>query len=569
MSDESDEIVEGDFVCFDTEDNSPLLLKAGLSGADKVCTQIAALGRRCQEYHSAGDVPGFLHWLQSQGENCVAYAHNLQYDLGNLFRDNLDELDVRMVGGRLISARWRNIKFLDSFNIWPMSLKKVGSAVGLEKGVLDIHSRDYVMRDVQIVRKAMIEAQRFAALHGVAGLPSTLGGLCVKLWSAMGGKNFRCTDRFARAAYYGGRVELFHVGGRGRIGYTDINSLYPWCMTQTFPEDWCELDSLDGWGAADVTLQIPKDFVAPLPVRREDGSVYYPHGLIRPTPPPGEKEGAWTLHEIRDALAHGAKLKAIHRVMGSEAGGYPYRDFVNKFYELRRTETNGARNLMLKLCLNNLYGRLGNSGMVTRSFNLKAEDFTEEGTYVADGTPFGTKRLANVQMPLDSTTNYIHAAYVTAYGRLELMRYLRQIGAGRLIYCDTDSVMFFMQRREIPFPISDALGAMKLEGYGWKCLTFAPKVYQFGTDFKAKGIRRDMAKQFVQAGSVAIEQPYKFREAATFFDAKLDAEGRVLRGKNTKPLSVWRVVVKRRISKYDRKTQDASGVYWPKKHSAK
>jgi len=568
MSDEI-ESREGDFVSFDTEDDSPQLLKAGLSGDGKICTQIAALNRHGQPYHSAGDVPGFLLWLQGQGQDCVAYAHNLQYDLGNLFRERLDELDVRMVGGRMISARWRNVKFLDSFNIWPMSLKKIGSAVGLEKGVLDVHSRDYVMRDVQIVRKAMIEAQRFAAAHGVEALPSTLGGLCVRLWQAMGGKNFRCVDKFARSAYYGGRVELFHIGGRGRIGYTDINSLYPYCMTQPFPEDWYEMDTLEGWGAADVTLQIPKDFVAPLPVRREDGSVYYPYGTIRPTPPPGEKEGAWTLHEIRDALAHGAKLKAVHRIMGSESAGYPYRDFVQKFYELRRTEKNPARNLMLKLVLNNLYGRLGNSGVVTRSFNLKSSDFSEEGSYVGEGTPFGTKRLADVQMPLDATTNYSHAAYVTAYGRLELMKYLRMLGAGRLIYCDTDSVMFFMQRKDIPFAISDQLGGMKLEGYGWKCITHAPKVYQFGTEFKAKGIKRDLAKKFVQAGCVAIEQPYKFREAATFFDAKLDAEGRVLRRKNSKPLSVWRVVVKRRVTKYDRKSQDASGVYWPKKFSAK
>lgn len=596
------------FIAFDTEDDSMELLAGGGDGRNKKVTQIAAVGTNGERFHNRGDNEEFIRWLCKQGEEVTCYSHNMGYDLGNLFRHNLDAFNIRtMVGSRMISATYKNVTFLDSFNLFPMSLKKVGDAFDLPKleyptqvptiredyrkgkfGKKEMLARlaadavnksrymaenqEYVFRDAEIVRKAIQFAQRFAEDNGVPGLPSTLGGLCLRLWKAMGGENFQCTDDFARQAYYGGRVELFHVGGKGRIFYTDINSLYPFAMTMPFPNGWADLPDLEGFGVADITMDLPRQFIAPLPVRREDGSVYYPHGRVRPTATlearaRGRQHGAWTLHEIRDALKHGGKLVQIHRVMGSKSASYPYRGFVEKFYEQRRVEKNKAVNLMLKLCLNNLYGKLGASGTVTKSRKLKPKDFTEDGFYHGGGKPYGSNQLVDVQMPLDENTNYLHAAYVTGYGRLELMKYLRQIGAGELIYCDTDSVIFFGKEKELPFPISDRLGGMKLEGTAWQCLTHAPKVYQFGKDYKAKGVRRDLARQFIEKGEVSFDQPWKFREAAAFYDGKLNADGTMQYAPNSKPLSCWREVTKRRVSEYDRKVKGKNGIYWPKKHS--
>ena len=76
------------FICFDTEDNSKELLQSGGSGFDKVVTQIAAITAEGKRYHNRGDVAKFLEWLQRQPEKYI-YAHNLQYDIGNLFSDKL------------------------------------------------------------------------------------------------------------------------------------------------------------------------------------------------------------------------------------------------------------------------------------------------------------------------------------------------------------------------------------------------------------------------------------------------------------------------------------------------
>ncbi len=93
-----------------------------------------------------------------------------------------------------------------------------------------------------------------------------------------------------------------------------------------------------------------------------------------------------------------------------------------------------------------------------------------------------------------------------------------------------------------PFKLSDELGMMKLVGVENVCLTHAPKTYQFGSDYKAKGVRIDKAEQFIKTGAADYESPFRFREAVAFFD----------RG-NVKRLSVWRKVRKEFITKYDKK----------------
>ena len=143
------------FIVFDTEDDSYTLQKRGLSGWSKRVTQIAAIGpdgkrfhlrpkvSRVYDWHGIKryemDIEPFLNWCRNYSP-CIVYAHNLQYDLGNLWADNLDAFDVSMVGGRIVKARWNKLEFRDSFNIWPMALKKLGKAVGLEKGELDEES---------------------------------------------------------------------------------------------------------------------------------------------------------------------------------------------------------------------------------------------------------------------------------------------------------------------------------------------------------------------------------------------------------------------------------------------
>lgn len=570
------------FICFDTEDNSKELAarieagEPGVSMFDKVTTQIAAMaGFEGRKYYSPGDVSGFLKWCERQPEKFI-YANNVQYDLGNLFADRLDWLDVTLVGGRVISARWHGKVFLDVFNIWFCSVKKLGEAFGVQK--LETQSmatdKDYVFRDVEIIHKAMTFAWRFALGIGLKKLPNTAGGVCFAAWKQLGGENCHDSLELSREAYYGGRVELFKPRDEtGWIGYTDVNSLYPFVLQNEFPgvlEDW--ENELAPHGIARVSIDVPESDLPVLPYRNETGRITYPWGRFT---------GTWTLPEIREAERCGAKILKVLQCYGTEETMLPYQDIMQRFYAARMQGKTGAEREFFKRMMNAFYGRLGTTGKIGRTVWA-----TEENR--KDGTPFGEKVLVTYSMPLAEETNWSHAAYVTAYGRLTLLRYLRIVGAKHLIYCDTDSVIFdlphpilnmqfsrepvclpaCMNLTSIPFETGVDLGQMKLESWEQGAEAWAPKMYRTGPGvsaraamdnlpwaikrhWKAKGVPNRLAREFIEKGVVHYDLPFKYREAVAFYDP-VDRHGNP-RKQNSKKLSVWRTVEKSIVSAYDRK----------------
>lgn len=545
------------FICFDTEDNSKELaaaIKRGdkVSMFDKQVTQIAAIaksGKRFYWTHSGEDlttksakntkiekdgIRSFLKWLTEQPERFV-YALNTQYDLGNLFRNQLDDLDMTLVGGRLIKAVWGTKIFNDVFNLYQMSVANLGKSFGLEKLEFDATSKEYVFRDVEIIYRAVDFAWDFASDLGIATVPSTIGGLTIKVWKCLGGMNCHDTNPASKAAYYGGRVELFKHRNEGEhIAYTDVNSLYPSAMLGEFPTElkaWIS-DTLPAFGIVRAKVNVPKCKIAVLPYRARDGRILYPYG---------EFTGTWTIPEFKAALERGATAEVLE-CWGTNDGFRPYYTFVEHCWEKRFATKDKSENLFFKLLMNNLYGRLGTGGVIGRTV-WQTFDNQDEGVV------FGKKVLVNYQMPLSIETNWAHAAYVTAYGRLRLLHFIEAIGVDRMIYTDTDSTIFDCDARElseIPFKCSARLGDMKLEGWGEACETYAPKMYRTTMagkeDFKAKGVPKRLAQQFIETGRVDFDLPFKMREAIRFYDKG-----------NSKALSVWRNVEKFRRGSYDKK----------------
>ena len=595
-------LIEADLCAFDTEDDSKRFSDARQNhpGYEKVCTQIAALDFRTQErFHyrpkvtskrrrgrwqeNKWDVEPFLAWLESRGPGTRVYAHNLAYDIGNIWRDRLDELDLTLVGNRLVRARWRNVHLLDSSNVWPMPLAKVGDSVGLKKLEMDEESEEYVFRDVEIVGAAMSLAERIA-IEFDADMKSTLGSLSVSIWNGgvLRGSNWQCSSQEVRQAYYGGRVELFRTHAQGDdLYYCDINSLYPSCMLEEFPDEanaWFDEKSLDDaerllcsrrklFGVAHVELEVPLDtLIAPLPTKREGtGEVCFPVGPV---------SGWWTVHEIRHALARGAKLKKLHDCYGSRTGTRYYAEFMETFYRRRKAELDKGeegdqgRILFYKLLMNNLYGQMGMRGTVSRTLRLTPDmialDENGEEYLTKPGIPFGGKLLADVEIPLPAHVNYLHAAYVTSYGRLKLMKYMELVGGRNLIYCDTDSIFFKWNKAKLPFPISTELGEMKIEDRPKWVETRAPKMYRYevakGVKTKAKGVPKRMQDEFYDKGAASFWQPFRLRESIAHADRIPNPME-----EDVKVLGVWREVSKRVVSAYDKKRLSPDGVsYVPK-----
>jgi hypothetical protein len=525
------------FICFDTEDDSKELLDAGKSGFDKQVTQIAAIAKSGQRFYSEGkDVKPFKKWLQQQPEKFI-YALNIQYDLGNLFGDELDELDCTLVGGRLIKAVWGNKHFVDVYNLYQMSVATLAKCFGMEKGKFDARDKEYVFQDVKIIFQAIDFAYDFAAEFGLTTIPSTIGGLCIKVWKNLGGMNCHDSNPLSREAYYGGRVELFkHRNETKAIAYTDVNSLYPSAMLNEFPtelREWKDLENLPKFGVIKATVKAAKRAIGVLPYRDKDGRILYPYG---------EFTGTWTINEFQAALARGYECKKIVECWGTNEGSKPYAAFVLTCYDKRLKSKNTAEKTFFKLLMNNLYGRLGTGGVIGRTVYQNADNCD-------DGICFGAKVLVNYTMPLSPETNWCHAAYVTAYGRLRLLEFMEKIGIERMIYCDTDSTIFDCDKateKNIPFKCSSELGEMKLEGFGVACETYAPKMYMTELDgkkeWKAKGVPKTLAELFITTGRADFNLPFKIREAIRFYDKS-----------NSKRLSVWRNVEKFKRSVYDKK----------------
>ena len=108
---------------FDTEDNSkgkPFLFNFYAIETGEHFTfydQIEALDYVCA-------TPKRTYW-----------AVNLEYDINNLFRGYYGLLHFIYAGSRLITCELRadRIRFLDTLNHWPMSVKKMGDRIGIPK----------------------------------------------------------------------------------------------------------------------------------------------------------------------------------------------------------------------------------------------------------------------------------------------------------------------------------------------------------------------------------------------------------------------------------------------------
>jgi hypothetical protein len=145
------------------------------------------------------------------------------------------------------------------------------------------------------------------------------------------------------------------------------------------------------------------------------------------------------------------------------------------------------------------------------------------------------------------------------------MSYMDQVGAENLIYCDTDS-LFFVWDGPLPFPLSTTLGEMKLEDRPMWVQTRSPKMYRYETSkgvkvTKAKGVPKKKQDDFYDDGCADFWQPWRLRESIVCADRIPDEDD-----EDVKVLGVWRRVMKRVVSGYDKKRLDSDGItYIPKK----
>jgi len=499
------------------------------------------------------------------GPRPVIICHNLEYDLINEFGvDAYAMMSLNYLKGRLISAKLGNVRFLDSFNHFRMSLLQLGESLGIKKLGMDINSPEYVSTDAWICLQAMVQARDYiASLGGRIG--ATSGSSALSIWRYMTDDEYMTgpyDTPWLRKGYYGGRTEIFRpyvecppilkdgklvyhelwgkldrsedkfadpselsrlrkLEKQGKLwvdreqnirGY-DINSMYPFCMLNEYPESLIEDPGMTkGKGMAEITITIPQDvYYAPLPYRTPNDELWYPVGVLR---------GVWTYDEVRRAESMGGKVLKVHKAYGCNVMCRPFNQFIHTLYTKRKATASEAERLFLKVLMNALYGKVASRNQVTRTvsrYKLMKDDRGRKRIEEVKWINYH-RGLLDYFTPQQPYVNVCWGSMITAYARLLLHKYLMSIPQEKAIYCDTDSV--YCVDHELPE--SKELGMMKLEKKASIMMVVQPKAYRIDQFYRAKGVPRpkvdeagnitiDFARQYVEEGYTEFQAPIRFR----------------------------------------------------------
>ncbi len=161
----------------------------------------------------------------------------------------------------------------------------------------------------------------------------------------------------------------------------------------------------------------------------------------------------------------------------------------------------GAR-AVAKLCLNNMWGKLAQRSNMSKAaylreprefFDLLTSDAYEvnECELINDECIYVTYKFANGFEEPTPNTNAVVASYVTAHARLELYSYLEKLGE-RVLYCDTDSIIYKSSPDGYEPPLSNHIGGMTDELGGQFIKEFisnGPKTYGYRTSGEEEVIK--------------------------------------------------------------------------------
>jgi hypothetical protein len=326
-----------------------------------------------------------------------------------------------------------------------------------------------------------------------------------------------------RLAYTGGAVDVYIPHNKigsffsktfRKLYYYDVNSLYPTVMAQGLMP--VGLPTVFDGDIRAIEPQATGFFYCEI-----TSPSYLEHPLLQRKINTGEGVrtvaglGTWTgwisSIEMDNAVKFGYSFKILK--------GYEFKTenifkgYVERMYELRLQYPKGSpMNLIAKLLMNSLYGKLGMKEVLTTveifKFNNNEDYIAFEklidkwGNYIQDWIVLDNHiiviRDKTLSLRTNPDTSSYHgsdiniaiAAFVTSYAR-SYMSYFKNNPNFHLYYSDTDSIV-------IDSPLSDnlvgkALGQVKLEHIIKNAVFLAPKVYGLITDdnkeiIKVKGV---------------------------------------------------------------------------------
>lgn len=482
------------------------------------------------------------------------FAHNVEYDLINLFKNHFNLIDKIVWNNFVIFAtlKNKNIVFCDTMNLsYNATLKTLGDIIGLKKLDFNPDSIEYVQRDSEITYYYVEQLQDLINKEYKVNLKYTLPGIATDIWrnNFLNHKIKRLVNDQIFQSYFGGRTEAFFIGRKkGNINYCDVNSMYPFMMLKDFPDtgDIKNIDSLNvnfGYGKFRV---IVNSKIPLLPVRF-DNKIYFPNGVII---------GIWTIEEIKNLIKSGqGELKEIYWINGTDKGFPFFREYSKHFYEKKKNADNKFYRNFYKLILNSLYGKFGEKRIGETFIDVRKLDKSK----MEIKRIFQNKLIVKTGNITDSKiSNPLWSSYVTAYSRIYLWQNLSYIDDNAdLLYCDTDSIIYTNGKNNL-LPINNKIGGWSLEKFN-EIEIKGNKFYRMKNKkefvYKSKGIPKNEQEIFFDLSIATFLKPIKLRES-------LGITG-INENQKIKIMNYWTYITKELKTNYDKRRLLNSGFTEP------
>jgi hypothetical protein len=306
------------------------------------------------------------------------------------------------------------------------------------------------------------------------------------------------SDTLSRGGYCGGRCEVIRpdfVGSfREPLHCYDVNSMYPYAMTQPQPVDLIdarpnEWENAESIGFVRAKVKVDESAHIPILPLKTDNKLLFPVG---------EFEGVFSSVELRlaDELGQLQSIEELDSVY--YLGRTIFADYVRELYQLRdksRPDYDKSLDIIAKILLNSLYGKFG-SNEEREAIHIRPtmDTIVKLGLLPMSSPVTSDAFVEKVSVDADYMLPHI-AAWVTSLSRTWLGRGLNRVGEAAF-YCDTDSIY----TTACVEPIGTSLGQWKDE-YAKDPIVeahfVAPKVYWYR---HASGTVTNRAKGFSRFG---------------------------------------------------------------------
>jgi hypothetical protein len=449
------------------------------------------------------------------------------YDSYWLFRDKLAHLS-KFTGIEKNRGVWKCASFPACGHVGRVCADAPGCGCSTEPEPLCIFRapysilRDYNERDCRILYRAIVAFQEELLEMG-GELRSTIASTALSFFRRVYLRDPIATSPVMndalRAAYISSRVEPFREVLDSPASYYDINSSFPFAMTQPCPGEHLStgatIPDTDAPFFARAVVSVPEMFLPPLGARGKDDRIFFPTGSWR---------GLFSAPDLRLLESVGGRIESVEEC-------HVYHSFTDlacyalDLYE-RRLKAKKAgqsfRALVLKYLLNSCYGKFGEHrektsmrvhphnagcphGGAHETLNARGEMSASCIEQLFSGVDLVTeeKSIPHEHVPI--------AAHITSLARATLYKYLAMCGED-LYYTDTDSIVTGQT-----LPVGDALGELKKEYDVTSGRFIQPKLYEIDGHVKSKGFSRLTSEQFqalVSGQEIRVERMYRVKELA-------------------------------------------------------